>query len=305
MSRLFILFQYLAPHHLLSRTVGWLVRRRLLTRLLIRFFVRRYGVDLGEAEREHIEDYASFNDFFTRRLKAGARPIAQGPGVIVSPADGNVSQFGAIVEDRLLQAKGKLYGLPDLLGGDEEMARVFRNGSFATVYLAPRDYHRVHMPITGTLQRTVYVPGRLFSVNPLTTDAVPGLFTRNERLICYFDSDAGPLAVILVGAMIGAGIEVAWAGRVCPRPGPRRTVMTDFRDRSDPVRLETGAELGQFRMGSTVISLFGPDAVTLDKSLVAGDKVRMGQRLAVCMTDTAAAGQENGQGNGKGDESES
>jgi len=281
MSRLFILFQYLAPHHTLSRTVGWLVRRRLLTRALIRFFMRRYRVDLGEAELERVEDYASFNAFFTRRLKAQARPIASGPGVVISPADGNVSQIGAIVENQLLQAKGRRYSLPALLGGDDDMARAFHDGSFATVYLAPRDYHRVHMPITGTLLRTVYVPGRLFSVNPVTTDAVPGLFTRNERLICLFDSEAGPLAVILVGAMIVAGIEVAWAGRVCPRRGLRGREITDYRDRDEPLRLETGAELGLFRMGSTVITLFGPGTVALDKSLAAGDKVRMGQRLAV------------------------
>lgn len=289
MSRLFILLQYLIPHHALSRTVAWLARRRLLTRWLIRAFVHRYGVDLSEAAQARIEDYESFNDFFTRRLKAGARPIAAGPGMVVCPADGNVSQLGAIIESQLLQAKGKLYSLEDLLGGDEALARRFHNGSFATIYLAPRDYHRVHMPLTATLEQTIYVPGRLFSVNPVTTEAVPGLFTRNERLVCLFDSAAGPLAVILVGAMIVAGIEVVWSGQVCPRPGPRRTVSTHFRDNSEPVRLETGAELGLFRMGSTVIVLFGAEAITLDKSLAAGDKVSMGQRLAVHTTDNASS----------------
>lgn len=287
MSRLFILLQYLTPHHALSRAMGWLVRRRLLTRWLIRVFVRRYQVDLTEAAQERIEDYASFNDFFTRRLKADARPVATGPGVVVCPADGNISQYGAILESQLLQAKGKLYSLGDLLGGDEALARRFHNGSFATVYLAPRDYHRVHMPLTGTLERTIYVPGRLFSVNPVTTEAVPELFARNERLVCLFDSEAGPLAVILVGAMIVASIEVVWDGQVCPRPGPRRPVVTDFGDGSEPVRLETGAELGLFKLGSTVIVLFGAEAIALDKSLTAGDKVRMGQRLAVRTSDNA------------------
>ena len=283
MSRLFILVQYLLPHHAFSRLVGWLMGRRLWKNPLIRIFVSRYGVDLAEAERERVEDYNSFNDFFTRRLKAGARPLPDDHKAIINPADGVISQLGAITGDggqQLFQAKGHHYSCQALLGGAEEEAQAFANGFFATVYLSPRDYHRVHMPYTGTLRSMTYVPGSLFSVNPTTTAAIPGLFARNERVVALFDTDIGPMAVVLVGAMIVASIETSWAGQVCPGRQLRGTERIDYTDAERDICLQTGDELGLFKLGSTVIVLFGEDALQPEQSLAAGSEVRMGSVLA-------------------------
>jgi len=278
MRGLFVLLQYLLPHHLLSRALGFFGRSRWLKAPLIAGFRRLYGVDLTEAISEQASAYESFNAFFTRRLKPEARPLPSEDRIAIVPADGVVSQLGRIDKDRLLQAKGKWFSTLDLLGGDETLAARYRDGSFATVYLSPSDYHRVHMPISGELLRTVYVPGRLFSVNPTTTAAVSGLFARNERLICEFETDSGPMVVVLVGAMIVASIEVAWAGQVTPRRGNRPETRR-FDQAPAAVKLATGEELGLFKLGSTVITLFSAGAISLDKALVAGARVRMGQIL--------------------------
>ncbi|CAL1239549.1 archaetidylserine decarboxylase [Candidatus Methylocalor cossyra] len=286
-QRLFALLQYPLPQHPLSRLVGRLARCRqpLLKDLLIRAAVACYGVDLSEAEPADIRAYRCFNEFFTRALQPGARPIASEPGAVVSPADGRISQFGPITEGRLLQAKGKTYGVTELLGGDPERARPFQAGSFVTIYLSPRDYHRLHMPLSGTLRAMVHVPGRLFSVNAATTAQVPGLFARNERVVTLFDSEAGPMAVVLVGAIFVASIETVWHGVVTP-PAGKAVQMWEYPHQS--VTLERGAELGRFNMGSTVVVLFGQNAVRW-RDLAPGLQVRMGQTLAWIATRPAGA----------------
>ncbi|MAR91625.1 MAG: phosphatidylserine decarboxylase [Pseudomonadales bacterium] len=282
LERLQVLPQYAVPQHLLSRAIGLLAESRwpLVKNAFIRFFLRRYGIDMSLALEENPDNYASFNEFFTRPLKPEVRPITdQG---IACPADGTMSQLGAIAEDRIFQAKGHDYSLTQLLGGDSDRAAPFRNGQFATVYLAPRDYHRVHMPCAGTLREMVYVPGRLFSVNQLTAGHVPGLFARNERVVAFFDTELGPMAVVLVGAMVVASIETVWAGIVAP---PRRRLQyVDYRPRQQAVALDRGEEMGRFRLGSTVIVLFGPDRVRWQPALRPGSRLCMGEQLATLAT---------------------
>ncbi|EOV9691538.1 archaetidylserine decarboxylase [Cronobacter turicensis] len=275
-QRLFVLMQYTLPQHLLSRLTGRiaLISAPWFKTRLIRWFIRRYHVDMREARDENIHDYAHFNAFFIRRLKAECRPVAAGNDVIVSPADGLLSQAGDIHEARLFQAKGHEYTLKALLGGNEKHAAAFHNGSFATVYLSPGDYHRVHMPATGVLREMVYVPGKLFSVNQTTVSHIPGVFARNERVICFFDTDAGPMAIVLVGAMIVASVETVWAGVVNP-PGRK---MTSLRYAS-PLRLEKGDELGHFHLGSTVIVLFGEQRVRWNNAVLEGKTIRYGEAL--------------------------
>jgi len=277
-SRLFIFLQYLLPHHALSRLAGKFAEGRFAKNLLISLFISRYQVDLSDAENEDPEAFESFNAFFTRALKPTARPINDLPGAIVSPADGAISELGAIEEDRILQAKGRDYTVGQLLS-DPELADSFTGGSFATVYLSPRDYHRVHMPAAGKLLRTIYVPGKLFSVNRTTADSVPDLFARNERLVCLFETANGLMALVLVGAMIVAGIETVWSGQICPGPNKARK-LTDFSQHSPPIELAKGAEMGRFKLGSTAIVLFEPNAVILDSVLQANSPVRMGEHLA-------------------------
>ena len=279
MSRLFILFQYLLPHHLLSRMVGVLAQNHLLRKLFIRAFIKRYKVDLSQAKIQDVERFENFNAFFTRELQDGARPLANAQGAIVCPADGAISQLGNITAGSLLQAKGRHYSCESLLAGDVQMAGLFRDGTFATIYLSPRDYHRVHMPMAGVLKKTVYVPGKLFSVNQTTANAVPDLFTVNERLICLFDTKLGPMVVILVGAMIVAGIDTVWAGEICPRSGKREIQITDYANRAPAVELPLGGELGRFRLGSTAIVLFPHGTINFASSLKATSSVAMGQLL--------------------------
>jgi len=214
MDKLLIIAQTLLPHHLLSRGMQWLTRRRwpLFKDLLIRTFIRLYAVDMNQALHTNPKQYLSFNEFFTRELAPGVRPIDETPDAIVCPVDGTVSQCGNIVADRIFQAKGFDYSLESLLGGAEDIAEHFRDGRFATIYLSPRDYHRIHMPVTGTLRETIYIPGRLFSVNRRTTQNLPGLFAQNERLVTLFDTELGPMAVILVGALFVSGIETVVGG---------------------------------------------------------------------------------------------
>ena len=273
LSKLFALIQYPLPHHLLSRLVGRLAecRQPALRNALVRTFIRRFGVDMDEAAEPDPAAYATFNDFFTRALAADVRPISEG---VVSPADGRLSQFGAIEAGQLMQAKGHRFSAEALLGGDVEAASRYLGGSFATVYLSPSDYHRVHMPLSGTLTEMVYVPGRLFSVNAATTEHVPGLFARNERLVCHFDTERGPMAMVLVGAMIVAAIEMVWAGQITPLPkGGVQRIRFDT-----PIRLEKGAEMGRFKLGSTVVMAFS-EPVDFTDGLEPGAKVQMGQSL--------------------------
>ena len=286
MSRLFILFQYLLPHHLVSRGVGVLAQNQLLRKLFIRAFIKRYKVDLSQAKIQEVDKFENFNAFFTRELQADARPLANVQGAIVCPADGTVSQLGGITDGNLLQAKGRHYSCESLLAGDTQMAELFRSGKFATIYLSPRDYHRVHMPMAGVLKKTVYVPGKLFSVNQITADCVPNLFARNERLICLFDTEVGPMAVILVGAMIVAGIDTVWAGEVCPTAGKREIIETDYTNHAPAVELPLGGELGRFRLGSTAIVLFPHGTMEFESSLEATSGVAMGQLLGQLLPHT-------------------
>lgn len=273
-----VLLQHVVPQKLLSRIVMAATRWRLRPwkDLLVRAFVKVYRVDLSEAASTELASYPHFNAFFTRALKPGARPLDPDPAAVLMPADGHISQCGRIDGDRIFQAKGHAYTAAALLG-DAAAAAAFHDGVFATVYLSPRDYHRVHMPLAGRLRETRHVPGRLFSVSPRTVDEVPGLFARNERLVCLFDTDHGPLAVVLVGAMLVSGVETVWGGVEIP-PYAKTTVTRDFRGVAPTVALGRAAELGRFNMGSTVIILM-PKGFSLDPRLVAGLPVRMGQRL--------------------------
>ena len=278
-DKLFVTLQYLIPQHALSRLVGLLARSEVpwIKTTFINAFMKRFGIDLSEAQIEDADQFPSFNAFFTRALKANARPLeASGDNEIACPADGAVSQLGAIRANQIFQAKGHDYSLYDLLGGDSALASEFTNGQFATIYLSPRDYHRVHMPFTGTLRETRYVPGDLFSVNEATANGVPNLFARNERLVCIFDTEHGPAAVILVGAMIVAGIETVFSGQVTPLP--KQVVTTDYL-RTAPITLEKGDELGRFLLGSTVVLLFPEGQASFQADLKAGSLVRVKGKL--------------------------
>lgn len=265
MAGFFVLLQRLVPQHLLSRLIGVIANSRLgfIKRPFIHLFIRAYGVNMAEALRPE-EDYACFNDFFTRALKDGARPVS---GTISSPADGAISQLGHIDGNQLLQAKGVTYSLEKLLG---ESATRFHNGSFATIYLSPKDYHRVHMPIAGDLQRARYIPGRLFSVNAATTLRVPDLFAVNERLVLWFETHLGPFVVIMVGAMIVAGIRPVWRDAAY-EPGVIQDEVFNT-----PMPFQQGQELGQFELGSTAIIV---SSVPLDFCGGPGDTIRMGEPL--------------------------
>lgn len=276
-DRFFVCSQYLLPHHGLSRLMGRLARSETpwIKDPFIKWFQKRFAISLAEAEMEEPTDYPSFNAFFTRALKDGARPISSVEKGIVSPADGVISQCGPIREEDILQAKGAYFSVADLLGGDETLAQEFHQGAFATVYLSPKDYHRVHMPVTGTLRKMIYVPGRLFSVNNATAAQVPGLFARNERAVCVFDTEQGPVAVILVGAMIVAAIETVFAGQITPLS--RKVQTVDYQQQ--PITLEKGAELGRFLLGSTVILLFPEQQAEWLPSLQAGTALKVGELI--------------------------
>ena len=276
---LFILLQHLLPQHLLSRLVGRLAECRTpwVKNLFINWFRQRYQVDMSQALQPDPEAYEHFNAFFTRALKPDARPLDNTPGAILSPADGAISQLGPIEQGRIFQAKGRSYSLNTLLGGDAARAQPFINGQFATIYLSPRDYHRVHMPIAGTLRESIYIPGDLYSVNQVTAAGVDNLFARNERLVAIFDTELGPMAMVLVGAMIVAGIETVWNGQVAPLP--RQPLVLDAAPGQTPVQLAAGEEMGRFKLGSTVILLFGPEVMGWAEQLAAGDAVVMGRSI--------------------------
>ncbi len=274
-SRLFIFLQYCLPQHFVSRLFAKLAtsQQAWLKNYLINWFIKRYAIDMQLAAQTDLVHYPSFNDFFIRQLKNGVRPIAE-QGV-VSPADGAISQIGDIINDTIIQAKGQDYTVMQLLG-DKALALLFSNGKFATIYLAPKDYHRVHMPITGKLIKTIYIPGKLFSVNAVTAANVPQLFARNERLICLFDTAIGTAAVILVGAMFVAGISTVWGGDIKPSKLPQ---VENFTQRS--ITLQKGEELGHFKFGSTVILLLPKQTIEWLPTLMAGSVLTMGQQLTV------------------------
>jgi phosphatidylserine decarboxylase len=281
-SRLFVGLQYLLPQHLLSGAVHWLSRLELswVKNALIDNFVVNYRPDMSEAEEPEPRRYASFNAFFTRALRPGARPVDPAPSALVSPVDGTVSQIGRIEGSTLVQAKGLSYTLESLL--DEAApawAAAFRGGAYATLYLAPHNYHRIHMPLAGALEAAWYVPGQLFSVNATTASQVPGLFARNERVVCVFADGPLSFALVLVGALFVGSMSTVWHGEVTPRsPRVRGSLPLDFVRTA--LKLEKGAELGRFNMGSTVILLLPPGRTEWQGELAAGSAVRVGQALA-------------------------
>lgn len=280
MSSAGVLLQHLLPHHLISRVVlGFTrVRFRPAKNLLTRLFVRGFRPDMSDAIEPDPLAYATFNDFFTRALRAGARPLAGDGGTLASPVDGTVSQLGAISDGRLLQAKGRHYTLEALLAGAAPTwAEAFRDGTFATIYLAPYNYHRIHMPTDGTLREIWYVPGRLFSVNAAAAAGVRDLFARNERLVLLFDGPVGAFAVIFVGALNVGSMATVWHGDVTPRR-PRRCCALPLPPEGDRFRAR-GAEIGRFNMGSTVILLFGRERVALAARLANGSVVKMGEDI--------------------------
>ena len=275
-----VTLQHWLPQRALTELAGRIARAQggTITHAMIRRFVRRYGVNMDEAANPDITSYASFNDFFTRELKPGARPLAD--SAFICPVDGAISQFGPISGDQIFQAKGHLYSTRALVGGDAELAAPFDNGSFATIYLSPRDYHRIHMPVAGRLRRMIHVPGDLYSVNPATARGVPGLFARNERVVCVFDmphrGSTVPFVLVLVGATIVGSMATAWHGVVNPpRPGAVREWRYDDQD----IRLDRGAEMGRFLLGSTVVMLWPHDTIAFNPHWAPAAPVRLGDAM--------------------------
>ena len=276
-ERLAVLLQYLLPKQALTVLAGRIASARggTWTTALIRRFVQHYHVNMDEAANPDIASYASFNDFFTRALTPGARPLAQAD--LVCPVDGAISQLGAIATDQVFQAKGHCYSTTALLGGDSAMAALFQQGHFATLYLSPRDYHRIHMPCDGTLRSMVHVPGSLFSVNPATARGVPELFARNERVVCLFDSAAGPFVLVLVGATIVGSMATVWHGQVNP---PRSGVLRQWDYQPGAVVLRQGEEMGRFLLGSTVVMLFPAGPLQFNARWAPEGGVRLGEAMA-------------------------
>ncbi|MDE2235544.1 MAG: phosphatidylserine decarboxylase [Gammaproteobacteria bacterium] len=274
--------QYLLPQHAISRLIYRIARIQTpaVKNSLIRGFIRRFGVDMNEAATTDYHHYPCFNAFFTRALHPDARPLTTDARGIACPVDGCISQIGVIDRDNILQAKGRTYSVVELLAGDAALAGNFIDGVFATLYLSPRDYHRIHMPLAGGLRNMLYVPGRLFSVNPPTTRVVPRLFARNERVAAVFDTDAGCMAVVLVGALNVGSIETVWAGEITPS---RVTALRNCEYQRGAVDLKKGAELGRFNMGSTVILLFEPHRIRWQSRLAAGMHVRMGESMGTML----------------------
>lgn len=283
MDKIKIALQYIMPKHLVSRLVGKLAAAELgaVTTAGIKWFIKQYKIDMSEAAQSEPEAYKTFNAFFTRALKPGVRPLSQDQNYIVHPVDGAISQCGPINDGQIFQAKGHEYSSLALLGDQADDAKRFEDGDFATIYLAPKDYHRIHMPVTGTLSKMTYVPGDLFSVNPLTAANVPGLFARNERVVAIFETEIGPIAMVLVGATIVASIETVWAGTITP-PGSKKVFTWDYpTEGPEALTLEKGAEMGRFKLGSTVVMLFAKDALDeFADGVVPKAVTRMGQTFA-------------------------
>jgi len=276
-DRLAVLPQYLLPKQALTTLAGKFASARLggLTTSVIRWFVGRYNVNMAEAANPDIASYTSFNDFFTRALKDGARPLAQAD--LICPVDGAISQFGPIAKDQVFQAKGHTYSTTALVGGDAVAAARFDNGHFATLYLSPRDYHRIHMPCGGELTRMVHVPGDLFSVNPTTARGVPGLFARNERVVCFFESAQGPFVLVLVGATIVGSMATVWHGQVNP---PRTGTLRQWDYAPGQVRLQKGEEMGRFLLGSTVVMLFPQGPLQFNPQWSPTRPIQLGEAMA-------------------------
>lgn len=274
-----VIGQYLLPKHLVSRLTGALAKIEAgkLTTFLIKKFIAKYNIDMSEAKHSDPAYFKTFNDFFTRELRDGIRPIYEGEENLCMPVDGQVSQLGEIKAGRIFQAKGHDFSLRELLGGGDEIAAPFDNGIFSTIYLAPKDYHRIHMPIAGKLEQMVFIPGDLFSVNPLTAENVPNLFARNERAVAIFSTDVGPMAMVLVGATIVASIETVWGGTIAPSKN-KTLQYWDYNKQN--ITLEKGEEMGRFKLGSTIVALFPKDSINFSDTLQAGSPTRLGELFA-------------------------
>jgi len=280
-----VLPQYLLPHHFISRMVFYATRIEFppWKNLLINWFIKFYKVDMSIAAESEPQQYASFNHFFTRKLKPGARPVVDEEHALAAPVDGAISQIGMISGTEIFQVKGRTFTLDNLLAGDQDVARSFHNGHYATLYLAPHDYHRVHMPMTGRLIKMIYVPGRLFSVNDRSIRHIDLLFARNERIINFFNTRAGHMAVITVGAMCVGTMETVWAERVFPVT-PREITHWDYQQAEQEISLRKGEEMGRFNMGSTVILLFESGRINWRTELSAGSLIKMGRGKWLCST---------------------
>jgi phosphatidylserine decarboxylase len=280
-DRIAVLPQYLLPKKALTALMGRLAGAKAggLTTWMIRRFVARYGVDMAEAVQPDPAAYATFNEFFTRPLRPGARPLAD--ATWICPVDGAISQFGPVAGDQIFQAKGHHYTTTALLGGDAGRAQAFEGGHFATLYLSPRDYHRIHMPCDGTLRQMIYVPGDLFSVNPTTARGVPGLFARNERVVCLFDTAQGPLALVLVGATVVGSMATVWHGVVNP---PRRPEVTTWDYAGQDIRLKQGQEMGRFLLGSTVVMVWPRVPLGFNPDWTAARPIRLGEKMAFSLS---------------------
>jgi phosphatidylserine decarboxylase len=270
--------QYLIPQHLLSLTMHRLANSRItwFKKAFIHFIVSRYKVNVSEAAEIDLSTYSSFNAFFTRALRSGIRPIAEGDNIMTSPVDGAISQIGSIDSGRIIQAKGRDYSVIELLGGDEELAQQFGEGQFATIYLSPKDYHRIHMPLAGKLKMMRYIPGRLFSVNPRTARAVPALFARNERVVTVFETAQGPLVMVLVGAIFVGSMETVWAGKITP---PYTKDIKNWHYDAENIQLEKGQEMGRFNMGSTVVLLLPKTMTSFKSDILAEDLIKLGEAM--------------------------
>ena len=281
-----ILPQYLLPHFAVTKLMYWIMHSniRWLKHALIHWFVNRYKVDMSQAENEDLSSYKNFNQFFTRPIKKQLRPVCAEQNCIACPVDGSISQLGIIEDNKIFQAKGHSFSLDALLAYQTPWVDYFRDGQFATIYLSPKDYHRIHMPIDATLKQMSYIPGTLFSVSPMTTQMIPDLFSRNERVACFFETAFGPMALVLVGAMIVGSIETTWQGRICP-PHGKETKHWQYNlphkvAGSGPYLLRKGDEMGRFNMGSTVILLFNKNTVRWNAELSTESLVQMGMNIA-------------------------
>ena len=281
LNKIKIVLQYVMPKHAVSRLVGKFAAAQAgwLTTKAITWFIKKYKINMAEAKLKNASDFKTFNDFFTRELEDGARIINDDTSTLCYPVDGEISQQDDIVDDQLIQAKGFNYSLTTLLGGDEETAAPFQGGKFSCIYLAPKDYHRIHMPMTGTLREMIYVPGDLFSVNPLTANNVPNLFSRNERVVTIFDTKKGPMAMVLVGATIVASIETVWAGTITPPAGKDIFKWHYPATGVDAIHLNKGDEMGRFKLGSTVVATFAPNMVEFNAQAGPNTVTRLGEHF--------------------------
>ena len=291
MNKIKIALQYIMPKHAISRLVGKFAAAEAgwLTTKAISSFIKAYDINMAEAKLKDATDFKTFNDFFTRELEDGARTFITDENTVCYPVDGAISQQGPIEQGQLIQAKGFNYSLETLLGGDKATAAPFQDGEFSCIYLAPKDYHRIHMPITGTLREMIYVPGDLFSVNPLTANNVPNLFARNERVVAIFDTEHGAMAMVLVGATIVASIETVWAGTITPPAGKDVFRWHYPTDGVGAITLEKGAEMGRFKLGSTVVTTFAPNMVKFNQAAGPETVTRLGEHYADLVNATESA----------------